>query len=256
MPPAQTFEPVVGHTPAAPDHEAVDLAPQAQPEHRFQPHQRQAGQADGPRQCSADAAVRDDGHGQRNGESESPGKPFGLGRHPLRRVTPGHPSGDDPAGAPFEPRRHPKQEVDEEERADGADRPEQLVEVGVHERNRAERQRDAGSGLGLMLVHCCCAHLLAIDDALRTDMVGLCDQGCLPPPDPQHLTEILQNRRRWLRSSRTRSRPVWRGSRSTAEPATQPPAPVRARQPSATRRTHDHRRSAATTPPGIPTRRR
>src|SRR4029079_7415966 len=43
-------------------------------------------------------------------------------------------------------------EVGEEEGAHRADRPEQLVEVGVHEGDRGERPREAGGDAGLVLV--------------------------------------------------------------------------------------------------------
>ena len=50
--------------PATPDQKAMDLAAQTQAEHGLEPHQGQADQTDCQGQRPADAAVRDDHHGQ------------------------------------------------------------------------------------------------------------------------------------------------------------------------------------------------
>src|SRR5262245_4647631 len=56
--------------PAPLDHDPVELAAEAEPEHRFEPHQRETDQADGPRQWSMDTAAGDDAHRERHEESQ------------------------------------------------------------------------------------------------------------------------------------------------------------------------------------------
>ena len=78
-----------------------------------------------------------------------------------RRVI--HPA-TSPVGLRSSPSGDANQEVDEEEGADGPDRPEQLVEVGVDERDGAERHRDAGGGRAWCSFTTAALQLLAVDD--------------------------------------------------------------------------------------------
>ena len=129
-----------------------------------------------------DPAVRDDGHGQGHRRVRGSRRIASVWPTPIgggcRRAI--HPA-TSPLGLRSSPHGHANQEVDEEERAHGPDRPEQLVEVGVDERDGAECHGDACSGSGLMFVHDGRMNLPALDDAPLGDAVGL---GGHATPDP------------------------------------------------------------------------
>jgi hypothetical protein len=74
------------------------LQPQADPEHRLHPHQRQADEADRARERAADAAVGDDHHCGRHAEPSVQAKALGLGGDPVGRVAARQRMRDHPIG--------------------------------------------------------------------------------------------------------------------------------------------------------------
>ena len=102
--------------PAASHQQGVDLAAQAQPEHRLHPHQRQAGEADRPRQRAADAAVGDHHHRERHPRPSVHANRLGFAethsggwRSVIARAT-------TPIGLYRRPTVEPDEELDEEAR--------------------------------------------------------------------------------------------------------------------------------------------
>ena len=142
----------------------VDLAAEAEPEHGLHPHQRQADQADRPRQHAADAAVGDHHHRERHREAERPREPLGLRRDPVRRASP---SVSARATAPTGLYRRPSVSRSRNStKKHGRDDLQRHVAAGRSRRSeghRAEHHRQAGGGADLVLVEDGGVQLDAVD---------------------------------------------------------------------------------------------
>ena len=167
--------------PAAPDEQPVDLAPQAQSEHRLQPHRGDKRQADRLGQPTPDAVVGDDRHRASHRQAERRGEALGFGRHPLRRLSPGHPAGQQAGRATRDPEGQADEEVGEEVCGRGLQYPVPVLEIRIAERRDAQHHGRSGRRAHQVLIDHWPGQLPAIGGAGVQNVVGKPNRHGRPP---------------------------------------------------------------------------